>query len=237
MRAFMIPAIFADASTEPTAMTERPTCPLCAAAHCSHYHRDARRDYLQCPCCALIFVPPAYHLGPAAERAVYDQHQNSPDDAGYRRFLSRLFTPLAAELAPGDRGLDFGSGPGPTLSVMFEEAGHPMAIYDPYYAPDSAVLAGEYDFITATEVVEHLAAPGRELERLVALLRPAGWLGLMTKRPTSHAAFAGWHYILDPTHVSFYSEQTLRWFATAYGLAVRFPADDVALLHKPLEGS
>ncbi|MDR5906919.1 class I SAM-dependent methyltransferase [Franzmannia qiaohouensis] len=213
-------------------MTESPTCPLCGAAHCSHYHRDQRRDYLQCPRCALIFVPPAYHLAPAEERAVYDQHQNSPDDAGYRRFLSRLFTPLAAELAPGARGLDFGSGPGPTLSVMFEEAGHPMRIYDPYYAPDSAVLAGEYDFITATEVVEHLAAPGRELERLVALLRPAGWLGLMTKRPRDRAAFASWHYILDPTHVCFYSEATFEWLAEHLGMQVVFPAADVVMMRR-----
>lgn len=213
-------------------MTDSLTCPLCAAAHCTHYHRDARRDYLLCPRCALIFVPPAFHLEPEEERAVYDQHQNSPEDAGYRRFLSRLFTPLVGELEPGARGLDFGSGPGPTLSVMFEEAGHPMAIYDPYYAPDTAVLRGQYDFITATEVVEHLAAPGRELARLVALLRPGGWLGLMTKRPTGHAAFGDWHYILDPTHIGFYSEATLSWFASAHGLAVRFPAADVALLQK-----
>ncbi|MBD3898277.1 class I SAM-dependent methyltransferase [Halomonas sp. ML-15] len=218
-------------------MTDSPTCPLCAGADCTHYHRDARRVYLQCPRCALIFVPSAFHLGPAEERAVYDQHQNSPQDAGYRRFLSRLFTPLSAKLSPGACGLDFGSGPGPTLSVMFEEAGHSMAIYDPYYAPDTAVLADAYDFITATEVVEHLSAPGHELARLVGLLRPGGWLGLMTKRPTSHATFVHWHYILDPTHVSFYSDATFTWLAEHLGMQVEFPADDVVLLHKSAQGN
>lgn len=209
-----------------------PTCPLCASPHPAPYHRDARRDYLQCRQCDLVFVPAEQRLGPDAEKAVYDRHENSPDDPGYRRFLSRLFEPLAARLSPGARGLDFGAGPGPTLSVMFEEAGHPMAIYDPFYAPDRRALEARYDFITATEVVEHLFAPGAELERLAGLLAPGGWLGLMTKRVRSPEAFAGWHYILDPTHVCFFSEASFRWLAARLDMSVTFPSDDVALLQR-----
>ncbi|MFG6136546.1 class I SAM-dependent methyltransferase [Halomonas sp. B23F22_10] len=210
-----------------------PTCPLCASTDHAPYHRDARRDYRRCRRCALVFVPAHQRLGPAEEKAVYDQHQNSPDDPGYRRFLSRLFEPLAAKLSPGARGLDFGAGPGPTLSVMFEEAGHPMAIYDAFYAPDAAALERTYDFITSTEVVEHLFAPGAELERLLGLLAPGGWLGLMTKRvPPGVEAFAGWHYILDPTHVCFFDEASFRWLADRWQLTVSFPAGDVVLLQK-----
>ncbi|TFH85183.1 class I SAM-dependent methyltransferase [Billgrantia azerbaijanica] len=208
------------------------TCPLCASDKTTHYHRDARREYHQCQRCDLVFVPPASRLGRAAEKAVYDQHENHPDDPGYRRFLARLFDPLRGRLAPGARGLDFGAGPGPTLSVMFEEAGHPMAIYDPFYAPDASALARTYDFITATEVVEHLFAPGRELTRLAGLLAPGGWLGVMTKRVASREAFARWHYILDPTHVAFFSERTFLWLADHLGMRVEFPAADVALLQK-----
>lgn len=209
-----------------------PTCPLCASADTAFYHRDARRDYHRCERCTLVFVPPAFRLAPEEERAVYDQHQNSPDDPGYRRFLARLFEPLHARLEPGARGLDFGAGPGPTLSVMFEEAGYPMAIYDPFYAHDPSVLEHTYDFITATEVAEHLFSPGKELARLVERLRPGGWLGLMTKRVTDHAAFTCWHYILDPTHVSFFSEATFRWLADELELSIEFPAADVVLLQR-----
>lgn len=209
-----------------------PFCPLCACSRCEHFHRDARRDYYRCDTCRLVFVPPEQRLSPDRERAVYDQHQNRPDDLGYRRFLGRLFEPLARRLAPGARGLDFGSGPGPTLSLMFEEAGHPMAIYDPFYAPDPAVLERPYDFITATEVVEHLFAPGRELARLAALLPAGGWLGLMTKRVTDDEDFAGWHYILDPTHVVFFSETTFAWLARHLAMTVEFPAADVVILQK-----
>ncbi|RDB44162.1 class I SAM-dependent methyltransferase [Halomonas sp. DQ26W] len=206
------------------------TCPLCGSCDTRHYHRDVRRDYHQCEQCELVFVPPAQRLAPDAEKAVYDQHRNSPGDTGYRQFLSRLYTPLRARLAPGACGLDFGAGPGPTLSVMFEEAGHPMAIFDPFYAPDPAALQRKYDFVTATEVAEHLFEPGRELKRLASVLRPAGWLGLMTKRVTTQQAFARWHYILDPTHVVFFSEATFVWLARHLDMRLELPAADVALL-------
>ncbi|WP_458527321.1 class I SAM-dependent methyltransferase [Onishia taeanensis] len=208
------------------------SCPLCDALDAEAYHRDARRDYLQCRVCALVFVPPHQHLDADAERAVYDQHENSPEDPGYRRFLSRLQAPLLERLAPGAEGLDVGSGPGPTLSVMFEEAGHPMAIFDPYFAPDPAPLSRHYDFITATEVVEHMAAPGAELTRLAGLLRPGGWLGLMTMRVAGREAFAGWHYILDPTHVCFFSAASFRWLGERLAMEVVFPGRDVVLLRR-----
>lgn len=57
---------------------------------------------------------------------------------------------------------------------MFEEAGHEMAIFDKFYAPDSKVFRKRYDFITATEVLEHLKKPKVELNRLWALLPPGG---------------------------------------------------------------
>ncbi|SHE38370.1 Methyltransferase domain-containing protein [Modicisalibacter ilicicola DSM 19980] len=208
------------------------SCPLCGGQGVSHYHRDRRRDYWQCHRCTLVFVARHQHLAADAEKAVYDCHRNSPRDTGYRRFLSRLTVPLLEHLPPGARGLDFGCGPGPTLSVMLEEAGHPMALYDIFYAPDRRVLEGRYDFITATEVVEHLAAPGQVIEDLAGRLSPGGWLGLMTKRVASREAFADWHYILDPTHVSFFSEASFRWLATCLDMRVVFPAADVVLMQK-----
>ncbi|MGC3873110.1 class I SAM-dependent methyltransferase [Halomonas sp. GXIMD04776] len=208
------------------------SCPLCTHDDITHYHRDRRRDYWQCRHCALVFVAAHQQLGPEEEKAVYDCHRNSPQDMGYRRFLSRLFIPLQARLAPGAHGLDFGCGPGPTLSVMFEEAGHPMALYDIYYAPDQGMLEHSYDFITASEVIEHLALPGQVLKKLSERLHPGGWLGLMTKRVTSREAFADWHYIQDPTHISFFSETSLRWLGERLDLHVSFPAADVVLMQK-----
>ena len=209
-----------------------PICPLCHAAEATSFFEDTR-DYNRCPTCRFVFVPPRFFLSPDEEREVYDQHENSPDDPGYRKFLSRLFEPMNARLPPGSHGLDFGSGPGPTLSVMFKEAGHTTAIYDPFYAPDAAPLTAQYDFITASEVVEHLHRPGEELSRLWSLLKPGGLLGIMTKRVIDQAAFSRWHYKNDPTHVAFFSTETFAWLADQWNAKLDICGDDVVLLEKP----
>ena len=207
-------------------------CPLCGTRS-PHFHSDRRRDYRRCPTCDLTFVPKAFLPTPEQEKAEYDLHDNRPDDPGYRRFLSRVFEPVRAELEPGARGLDFGSGPGPTLSVMFEEAGFPTAVYDPFYAPDRAVLDGTYDFVTATEVVEHLHHPAEDLDLLWRLVAPGGRLGLMTKLARDLDAFRAWHYKNDRTHVIFFSRRTFEWLGEHRLAPPRFVGADVILFRKP----
>ncbi len=207
------------------------TCPLCRTSGGRHFYQDSR-DYYRCPICSLVFVPPHQFLSADEEKAVYDDHQNSAADPRYRRFLDRLFTPMSLCLAPNSFGLDFGSGPGPTLSVMFEEAGHRMEVYDPFYASDTKPLQQRYDFITASEVVEHLHFPRRELDRLWSCLKPGGWLGIMTKRVIDREAFSHWHYKDDLTHVGFTSIETFRWLAAHWQATMTVPANDVVLFGK-----
>ena len=207
-------------------------CPLCSCPAPELYHRDTRRQYLQCTECSLVFVPSEYHLCAEEEKAEYDLHRNSLDDAGYRKFLNRLFAPILQRIRPGSQGLDFGSGPGPTLSVMLEEAGFSMAVYDYYYADDCRALAQKYDFITATEVVEHLHNPGRDLNMLWALLQPGGYLGIMTKQVIDREAFSRWHYIQDPTHVCFFYPATFQWLADLWQGELQVIGNDVILFHK-----
>ncbi len=210
-------------------------CPLCGGLQPEPFHRDQRRAYYRCAVCRLVFVPPVYHFSPEDEKAEYDRHQNHPDDPAYRRFLNRLAGPLQTRLAPGSRGLDFGSGPGPTLARMLREAGHAVAIYDPFYADRPTVLTRRYDFITASEVVEHLHHPGPELDRLYGLLEPGGQLGIMTKLVIDRERFRRWHYINDPTHVCFFSRQTFIWLAARWRARVDFVDRDVIIIIKPSE--
>lgn len=212
-------------------LTKQLICPLCQSVNNHLYYQD-KREYYRCTPCSLVFVPPQYFLTSAEEFGVYEQHENTVDDPGYRSFLGRLFNPLSKHVKPQCKGLDFGSGPGPTLSVMFEEAGHTMNIYDPYYAPDISVLDLQYDFITATEVVEHLHQPGKELEILWACLKPGGSLGIMTKRVQDQQAFSNWHYKNDPTHVCFFSSDTFYWLAKHLGANVQISTSDVVILTK-----
>ncbi|MBS0543647.1 MAG: methyltransferase domain-containing protein, partial [Proteobacteria bacterium] len=82
-------------------------------------------------------------------------------------------------------------------------------------------------------VVEHFHHPAEEFARLDALLRPGGWLGIMTCFQTDDARFARWHYRRDPTHVVFYREATFRVIARRHGWVCEIPAKDVVLMCKP----
>lgn len=205
------------------------SCPLCLQPDSQPYAESPTRTYLRCAHCHLIFVPPHQHLDQRAEKAIYDQHQNNPNDADYRHFLNKLAAPLQKYLQPGMKGLDFGCGPGPTLSVMLTERGFDMAIFDPYYANAPEVLSGHYDFITATEVVEHLAQPGRVFTQLFELLPAIGVLGLMTSLVPEDRDFLTWHYQNDPTHIAFYARHSFLWLAEHYGREVEFVGNDVIL--------
>jgi hypothetical protein len=235
-----------------------PPCPLCASSQgvlffegTSGAFRTCPRTYFRCGVCYLIFATAAQFLSPQAEKAEYDRHQNSPNDMGYRRFLNRLCEPMGQRLSAHSHGLDFGSGPGPTLSLMLEEAGHVVTLYDPFYAPDATVLHQSYDFVTATEVVEHLHHPRQALDQLWHCLKPGGWLGIMTKlahpggdrvdkkraltiSDTHSATFATWHYKDDLTHVCFFSRQTFLWLSQLWRCQLTIIGNDVILLQKPV---
>ena len=217
-----------------------PGCPLCghpaptllaSAELCGQ-----PRDYFRCPGCRLTFLDPAALPSKAEEKAQYDLHRNDPTDDGYRQFLSRLTGPLIVTLREhfpdGASGLDFGCGPGPTLSGMLREKGFSMQDHDPVYAPDPQVLAQHYDFITCTEVVEHFHAPGDAFALLDSLLRPGGILAIMTSWLMNDANFIHWHYRRDPTHVCFYKPATFQWLADRYGYALMLPDTNITLLRK-----
>ena len=206
-------------------------CPLCYSTHNTLFAQD-KRDYYRCLKCALVFVPYKQFLSLEAEKAIYDQHENSLDDQGYLHFLKRLFIPLSSLLTTPKAGLDFGCGSGPALAAMCEAAGHTMMLYDPVYAPNIKALQQSYDFITATEVVEHLHDPNTELKRLWACLKPGGILAIMTKRVLDQEAFSHWHYKNDLTHVIFFSETTFQWLAQHWQAQLLIPEKDVVIFIK-----
>ncbi|WP_296375355.1 class I SAM-dependent methyltransferase [Yoonia sp.] len=210
-------------------------CPMCAA-RAEHLLSQDGRAYYRCPVCQARFLDPAHRLSREEEYAHYLHHENDPADPRYRKFLSKLARPLMTRLADGASGLDYGCGPGPALAAMLREAGHDMAVYDPFFAPDRAPLDAVYDFVTCTEVAEHFHHPATEFDRLRRLVAPGGWLAIMTCFQTDDALFADWHYRKDPTHVVFYRAETFHHLAGAWGWTCVVPVKDVALLQRPKAG-
>jgi hypothetical protein len=207
-------------------------CPLCSSPEPQLFHEDQLRRYLFCPECDLVFAHPDSYLSREEEFKRYELHENNPEDGGYRSFLEKLYKPMIQHIPGKSAGLDFGSGPGPLLKMMFEEQGHKMAIYDAYYARDESVFQLQYDFITSTEVVEHLHHPLEELDRLWSCLKPSGTLGIMTGIRLPESDFSSWHYILDETHVIFFSLKTFAWLAERWGAKLEFVGKTVVLFQK-----
>lgn len=209
-------------------------CPLCKSAGDAFYEDPFRKwSYLRCARCALIWKT-ADHLPSAEEeRAHYGTHQNHPDDPHYRTFLDRLWAPLKSKLNLGANGLDYGSGPGPTLHLMAQEDGFDCTHYDPFFHPDESVFEKRYDFITCSETAEHFYHPAQEFEQLAELLKPGGILGVMTSMHDAETDFENWHYRRDPTHVAFYSRETFKQVADRFDFKqCEHPAKHVILLSR-----
>ncbi len=199
---------------------------------------------------------------------------------------------LAAVPPPLFLGLDWGCGPGPTLSRMMEQqfgsvfVKTPVLLYDLYYFPNEDVFfednqpscAGNndggaaaaaastparrgrggddgvegvegngrkrrlFDFITATEVAEHLSQAGAELTKLWSHVKPrGGLLAIQTSRPEACCGFktaapageqrpahgiditrfSNWHYTRDDTHITYHHLESFRYLRRKWGDVAR----------------
>lgn len=207
-------------------------CPLCLEQNNEPYHRDKLREYQHCLVCDLVFVPANYYLSAEDEKARYNLHFNNPNDDGYKQFLMQLAAPMFERLKPDAAGLDFGSGPEPALAALFRARNFNTTLFDPFFANNQQVLKQQYNYITSSEVVEHLHAPAQVFSQLVQLLTSGGILGVMTKMQVSKTAFANWWYKNDPTHVCFYSDKTFHWITKKWKLHIEYCKGDVTIFRK-----
>jgi SAM-dependent methyltransferase len=206
-------------------MNDKHQCPLCQSNQVGEYLRDTqfiggRRDYFSCNQCALIFVTPNCHLSTSEERARYTTHKNSPQDVGYVKFLKQLTDPLKAHLHSESCGLDYGCGPGPAIDAIYKEEDIKVFNYDPYFKNDKALLNKTYDFVVCTEVFEHLRNPYEDIKRITNLVKPGGFIGVMTLLYKDEEDFKTWWYRKDNTHIMFYTKKTFQWINKHFNLEV-----------------
>ena len=209
------------------------TCPLCGAPGPFAGVPDMRKRTLRlCSRCRLIFAATADLPTPAAEKERYAKHWNGPDDVGYVAFLRQAIAPALPSLKPEMCGLDYGCGHTPTLHLLLAEVGLRCENYDPFFL--AAWPKEPFDFLFATEVVEHFHCPAAEWPRMLSLLKPGGVLTVMTAPWDNLDAFRTWGYASDETHVAFYHRKTLEWICAQYGLAELDHANSrVWVLRKP----
>ena len=185
----------------------RPLCVFCgsAATHSQSYTTRRTRTttrYHRCAVCGGVFLDAACRVSPAAEKARYDEHNNSLADprnrAYFEEFLGALLAALDAQ-GIGEqtrarwRVLDFGSGPSPSLvQLMREQRAFASAVgWDLYYSAGAPQLAEDplvlrelgdqqFDLVTAQEVVEHFVDPLRGWQKLAGAVRSGGYAAVAT---------------------------------------------------------
>ena len=213
---------------------EKLKCSLCTAdAHPWTKARDGR-VYWRCDHCELVFLHHSQLPNPERELARYREHNNVLADPEYMVYLSRLANPvLSAFNRSGGHGLDFGCGPVRGMAHLLQDRGHVIDSYDPYFFPEEHLLKNSYDFILASEVVEHLFQPGEGFAQLFSMLKPGGILGISSRLyPADPAVFREWSYRRDPTHVCFFGPKAVEWISARWPWRLISLEDPIWLIRK-----
>ena len=188
-------------------------CPLCHSNGAeSSYENDP--SYLVCGHCFLIFLRPERRLRREAEKQFYALHENH--GTPYLNYLLKLARPVVARVAKGAKGLDFGCGPTEGMRELLSPLGFSVDSYDPFFFP-RVLPKNHCNFALCSEAAEHFFQPDMEFAALHASLKKGAILGVSSQLWEGQGAFRDWYYRRDPTHVSIYRPETVRWIAKRFG--------------------
>jgi len=221
-------------------MTGSTACVLCETLNTQSFLNVSEKEfgqivsksYLLCSQCGLVFLDRSNCLSPEEEKKRYLTHENTIDNKGYCSFLLKAWEPLKPLVCKSDKGLDFGSGPNPVLSDLIKSEGYNCKAYDPFFLDDKSLLNFKYNFILSTEVFEHFNSPKAEINLLLKLLEPGGYISVMTSPLTKEINFKNWHYRQDQTHISFFSYETYDWMAENLNLEIKYCSGPVVIFKK-----
>lgn len=195
---------------------ENRLCRLCTGSTLL-FHRDGQREFYRCTTCEAVMLDEALLPDPDYEEDRYRQHNNDVEDPRYQNFVNPITSAVQKDFSAGATGLDYGCGPGPVAAVLLGGAGYPVTLYDPFFENHPQALEQTYDFIICCEVMEHFHYPAGQFELLFRLLNPGGKLYCKTSLLPREIPFADWYYKNDPTHVFFYTFETLEWIKDHVG--------------------
>lgn len=182
---------------------------------------EKHQIYYKCNKCSYISKDKRYIVSKDEELRQYSLHNNSFTDIKYvnffRRFIDLSIIPF---IESGRYALDFGSGPSPVLKQVLEKYYRfNVDIYDLFYSKEKIYKGNSYDLVVSTEVVEHLYDPLKYFKLFKSLLKKDGIISIMTLfSPYDDEDFLNWWYRRDPTHISFYNINTMKYIGETLDL-------------------
>jgi 2-polyprenyl-3-methyl-5-hydroxy-6-metoxy-1,4-benzoquinol methylase len=205
-------------------------CTLCETL----LENKADEFYFICDTCGAYIKNQDFYINSLQEKAVYEEHNNDVNDIGYQNFTSPITKAILAKFTSKHLGLDYGCGTGPVISKLLKDKGYQIELYDPYFYPNENYLNYQYDYIFSCEVFEHFYQPKKEIEKLLAVLKPTGSLLIMTLVYDSEidVDFKNWYYRKDPTHVFIYTKKTIQFIADKYKLKTKIENNRMIIFEK-----
>jgi SAM-dependent methyltransferase len=193
---------------------------------------------VRCSDCGFVFTSPQF--APEEYARIYeavhaDGDEGIPPHARFAALAQRM-----RQVEPAGRFLDFGCGSGAFLDAMegYDGVGFEVQADVPGGASRRGrIVTGDiladaieqlglapasFDFIVAWDVLEHLAVPTLQMERLNTLLKPGGRLHLTVPNSASLVArLSGekWNMLLLE-HLWYFDPTTLRRFLGRCGFAI-----------------
>lgn len=209
-------------------------------------------DFYRCSDCAFIFIGDPwvdygeiyneqYYAGKGADPLVDYLGEVDNSERTIRRLEWRgIFAYVASltEIEPTTTWLDYGCGAGGLVSFLREKRNLSAVGFEQGWSVPRLVdrhvpfitegqLAdhdGQFDVVTAIEVIEHTVDPVAELRRMRRLLKPSGLLFMTTGNVGPYRdRLAKWRYVVPEVHISYFEPQTLAFALRRAGFTPEFP--------------
>lgn len=217
-------------------------CQVCGGPDRRVLFRKAGFDVVRCGRCGHVYVP--FEGSRADLVSWYDEHFFSggayANYEGEKRALQRNFAGFVERLrslSPGGRLFEVGAAYGFFLELArahWEVAGIDIQADATSHARQRLALdvrCGEFldlplpesafDVVVMWDTIEHLAYPGRYVDRVARMLKPGGIFAFTTGDVASlMARWRGrrWRLFYPPVHLHYFSRDTLRLLLDRAGL-------------------
>jgi hypothetical protein len=193
------------------------------------------RDYHWCLDCGFVSMNHKSRINLANESERYLEHKNKSGDLGYRASVQELVDQILKNENTDDKGLDYGCGEDSAVVALLQEQKLDVDLYDPLFYPNANIGLKSFDYVVASEVVEHFREPLTEWQKMSSLVKAKGRLYVQTlslEKIKTPDEFARWYYARDLTHFSFYSELSMKILAKKIGLPMIYSSQKVFVFQK-----